>query len=190
LARQLGGAADAAPRIARLCFLNGGLFPETHRARPIQRLLASPLGPWLVRTMRRSSFGRSLNAIFAPAHPLSEAQIDAYWALLRHEDGIGAIPSLLAYMAERRARRARWVGALQAGGTSDGAGNVPLRLICGALDPVSGVHLAQRYRALVPDADVVLLEDVGHYPQLEAPERTAAAAIAFFGAHKANPDNR
>ena len=25
--------------------LNGGLFPETHRARPVQKLLASPLGP-------------------------------------------------------------------------------------------------------------------------------------------------
>lgn len=180
LARQYEAAAAAAPRIARLCFLNGGLFPETHRARPIQRLLASPLGPWLVRTMRRSSFGRSLNAIFA--RPLNEAEIDAYWALLRHDDGIGAIPSLLGYMAERRSRRARWVGALQRhGAAGDRAGTVPLRLICGALDPVSGLHLAQRYRALVPDADVVLLEDVGHYPQLEAPERTAEAAVAFFG---------
>ncbi len=35
-------------RLASVCFLNGGLFPETHRARPIQKLLANPLlGPLL-----------------------------------------------------------------------------------------------------------------------------------------------
>ena len=35
---------------------------------------------------------------------------------------------------------------------------VPLRLIDGAADPVSGAHMAARYRELVPRADVVLLE--------------------------------
>ena len=39
-------------RIASMAFLNGGLFPETHRARPIQKLLANPLlGPLLARAM-------------------------------------------------------------------------------------------------------------------------------------------
>ena len=40
LARQRSGGAL---RLAGVAFLNGGLFPEAHRARPIQRLLASPL---------------------------------------------------------------------------------------------------------------------------------------------------
>lgn len=173
LARSDRDPPHAALRVLRLCLLNGGLFPETHRARVIQRLLASPLGPGLVGLMRRRGFARSLNALFSPTRRLGETAIDEYWALLRHGDGIRAVPSLLGYMAERRRERARWVGALQTTET-------PVRLICGALDPVSGLHMAERYRELVPRADVVVLADVGHFPQLEDPERVFAAATAFF----------
>lgn len=173
LARNNPHPERAALRLLRLCLLNGGLFPETHRARLIQRLLASPLGPGLVGLMSRRGFGRSLNALFSPARPLGEAQIDEYWALLQHERGLQAVPSLLGYMAERRRERARWVGALQ-------AAEVPVRLICGALDPVSGLHMAERYRQLVPRADIVVLDDVGHFPQLEDPQRVFAAAAEFF----------
>ena len=42
-------------------------------------------------------------------------------------------------------RPQRWVGALV-------HSRVPRRLLCGAADPVSGRHLAERYRELVPDA--------------------------------------
>ena len=173
LARSSEDPARTALRIRRLCLLNGGLFPETHRARPLQRLLASPLGPRLVGLMSRRGFARSLNALFSPTRRLDETAIDEYWALLQHNEGIRAVPSLLGYMAERRRARPRWVGALQ---TTD----TPLRLICGALDPVSGLHMAEHYRVLVPRADVAVLDDVGHFPQLEDPERVFAAATAFF----------
>ncbi len=42
LARQNEGTG--AGRWRSLCLLNGGLFPETHRPRPIQKLLLSSLG--------------------------------------------------------------------------------------------------------------------------------------------------
>lgn len=57
---------------------------------------------------------------------------------------------------------------------------VPMRLINGASDPVSGRHAAARYQALVPGADVVLLEGVGHYPHVEAPGDVLAAVWDFF----------
>jgi pimeloyl-ACP methyl ester carboxylesterase len=173
LARSSQDPARAALRILRLCFLNGGLFPETHRARLIQRLLVSPLGPALVGLMSRRGFARSLKALFSPTRQPSETTLDEYWALLQHEEGIRALPSLLGYMAERQRERARWVGALQTADT-------PLRLICGARDPVSGLHMSERYRELVAHADIVMLDDVGHFPQLEDPERVFAAIDAFF----------
>ena len=173
LARSDRDPEQAALRILRLCLLNGGLFPETHRSRPIQRLLASPVGPALVRLMSRRGFARNLNALFSPTRLPGDSVIDHYWALLRHDAGLRAVPSLLGYMAERQRERTRWVGALQTTET-------PLRLICGTRDPVSGLHMAERYRALVPRADIVLLDDVGHFPQIEDPERVFAAAAAFF----------
>ena len=56
---------------------------------------------------------------------------------------------------------------------------VPLHLIDGPEDPVSGRHMAEYYQHFVPHADVVLLPGVGHYPQTEAPEATLRAYLAF-----------
>jgi pimeloyl-ACP methyl ester carboxylesterase len=56
---------------------------------------------------------------------------------------------------------------------------VPRRLLCGALDPVSGRHMAERYRALVPQPEVVVFDDLGHYPHLEDPAAVLAAYLEF-----------
>jgi pimeloyl-ACP methyl ester carboxylesterase len=40
--------------------------------------------------------------------------------------------------------------------------------------------MIERYRELVPAADVVELGEIGHYPQLEAPERVLEACRSFW----------
>ena len=52
---------------------------------------------------------------------------------------------------------------------------MPLAFVWGMLDPISGAHMAERIRERRPDAAFLALEDVGHWPQLEAPERVAQA---------------
>lgn len=168
----LAREAEGRLAIASACLLNGGLFPETHRARPVQKLLAAPvIGAVLSRAMNRRGFSRTMRGIGGRVPP-SQQDLDDLWLLLERDGGRQALARLIGYMEERRRNRARWVGALT-------AGRVPLRCICGAVDPVSGAHMAARYRELVPDPDVVLLDDVGHYPQLEAPERVLEAYFAF-----------
>lgn len=159
-------------RIASLVFLNGGLFPESHRPRFIQKLLATPaLGPLLAGAMGFRRFETTMRSIWGATPPSPEELADL-WSLIEAGDGRPALARLISYMAQRRRHRPRWVGALI-------DSSVPRRLICGAADPISGAHLAARYRELVPDADVVLLEDVGHYPQLEAPEQVVEAYESF-----------
>jgi pimeloyl-ACP methyl ester carboxylesterase len=155
-----------------VCFLNGGLFPETHRPRLIQKLLIGPLGPLVSRLLSRRSFERSFTPIFGPRTRPSPDELDAFWRLVVESEGPRVMHRLIRYMAERRTHRERWVGALQ-------RSRIPLRVIDGALDPVSGAHMVERYRELVPDPDVVLLPDVGHYPQVEAPGAVLAAFLAF-----------
>jgi pimeloyl-ACP methyl ester carboxylesterase len=164
--------ADGPLRLRSVCFLNGGLFPETHRPRLVQKLLISPFGPLVARAMTRSSFERSFRAVFGPRTQPTGDEMDAFWRLVSDDGGLRVMPRLIRYMTERRTHRERWVGALQ-------RSHVPLRVVDGALDPVSGAHMAARYRELVPDPDVVLLPDVGHYPQTEAPEAVLAAFLAF-----------
>ena len=159
-------------RLASMAFLNGGLFPETHRARPIQKLLAMPvLGPLLASTMSYAKFEATMHSIAGDVPPATQ-ELQDLWLLLERDRGRQALARLINYMEQRRRNRARWVGALV-------ESQVPRRLICGALDPVSGRHLADRYRELVPDPDVVVLEGVGHYPQLEAPDRVVDEYRAF-----------
>ena len=170
VARGVGGLS-----IESICFLNGGLFPETHRPRFVQRLLASPLGSIVGRLSSKRAFAAGMTAIFGKATPPSAALIDELWALLRHADGQRVLHRLIGYMAERRAHRERWVSALV-------RTKVPLRVIDGGADPVSGAHMVARYRELVPRADTVTLETIGHYPQLEDPNAVLAAFLAFHDA--------
>lgn len=159
-------------RLLSVCFLNGGLFPETHRARLVQKLLAAPvIGPLLAKTMSRARFDATMRSIWG-RRPPSDEELGDLWTLVEHDGGRQALARLINYMAERRRNRPRWVGALV-------ESSVPRRLVCGADDPVSGAHLAVRYRELVPDPDVVLLEGVGHYPQIEDPDRVLGAYFAF-----------
>jgi pimeloyl-ACP methyl ester carboxylesterase len=45
------------------------------------------------------------------------------------------------------------------------------------LDPVSGAHMAQRITERLPRAPFLALEDIAHWPQLEAPERVISALL-------------
>ncbi|MBY8964896.1 alpha/beta hydrolase [Algiphilus sp. NNCM1] len=166
LARLIDGSAVVRPRAIAL--LNGGLFPETHRARLVQKLLASPVGPWLAVAMGKASFARSLCAVFGAKTQPSQTDLDAFWALASRDGGKAAMARLIHYMAERRSQRARWVGALQ-------ESPIPIRVIDGLDDPVSGAHMVERYRALVAQPDVMELPGIGHYPQVEAPEQVLDA---------------
>lgn len=164
-----------------VCFLNGGLLPEAHRPRLIQKLLHSPIGPLLARTMSRDRFARSFSAVFGPDTQPSEREVDGFWSLVESNNGRRVIPKLLGYMPERRKKRARWVGAIR-------APKVPIGLINGTLDPVSGGHLVEQYREEVDrDSLIEELATVGHYPQVEAPEAVVRAWRRFTATVPARP---
>ena len=166
LARQAEPGRSA--RLLSICYLNGGLFPEAHRPVLMQRLLPSPLGPLIARLSSRALLARNFRRIFGPDTPPSEADIDAFWALITANDGKLALPRLARYRRERVVQRERWVGAMQ-------SATVPQKLIVGLADPIAGTAMANRYAEIVPQADITRLDRIGHYPQVEAPAAVLAA---------------
>ena len=170
LARHVEGSARQ--RLARLVLLNGGLFPETHRPLLLQQLLAGPLGPLIARLTTYRKFAANMRHICA--RPLAENELEGMWQLMTANNGIAVLPKLIGYMAERREHRERWVGALQ-------KQTVPVRLVNGVEDPISGAHMVARYRELIAAADVMELVGVGHYPQVEAAEAVVEAVLEFLG---------
>ena len=175
LARQREGLARTS-QIERVCFMNGGLIPGQHHPRLIQRLLASPIGGLISALLSERSFRKSFSAVFAPQHQPSDAELAVFWELICQQRGQRQAHRLIRYMGERMQYKQRWVRELT-------EPLVPLRFICGELDPVSGRHMADCYQELSPNADVVRLPDIGHYPQCEAPQAVLTALFAFLHQH-------
>jgi pimeloyl-ACP methyl ester carboxylesterase len=171
LARQLSG--DLSFHLQSVVFLNGGLFPGIHQPRPIQKLLMSPIGRYMTPFLGKSNLAKTFRRIFGPHTQPTEEEIDHFWELIEHQDGKMVIPLLIRYMQERTQFRDRWVGALQ-------KSLLPMLLINGAYDPISGSHMAAHYRKIVPNARVVELKKIGHYPQIEAPLRTVDELLFFL----------
>ncbi|MCG8496324.1 MAG: alpha/beta hydrolase [Enterobacterales bacterium] len=172
MARQLEN--DLAFRIESLHLLNGGLFPETHRALPIQKLLLSPIGGLLIRFLNKNAIRKSMHNIFGPNTPPSDQDIDDFWTLISANNGHQHMHLLLDYMKQRKQYRERWVSALQ-------NANAPLRLTAGMADPISGAHMVARYKQLIPNADVIELDQIGHYPQIESAEAVMNSITSFLG---------
>ncbi|HNH82067.1 MAG TPA: alpha/beta hydrolase [Acidobacteriota bacterium] len=160
--------------IKSVCFLNGGLFPEVHRARFIQKLLNSPLGSLIGKMITKEKFCRSLSAVFGPKTQPSTEELAAFWTLNSTNQGTQIAHKLIRYIGERKQFRERWVGTLQ-------QTRIPLRVINGLADPVSGAHMVERYRELISNPDVVGLEGIGHYPQVEAPAAVLEGFLSLIG---------
>ncbi|HKP89606.1 MAG TPA: alpha/beta hydrolase [Thermoleophilaceae bacterium] len=169
LARRAEGAL--AVDLVGLHLLNGGLYPDVHRPQPVQEALLDPeQGPQLSAAMTEDLFVQSLRPTFAEGYDAAADSADVWRAMSR--DGGSAIAyRLIRYLLDRRENESRWVTALE---TTD----VPLRFVWGMLDPVSGAHMAERIRERLPDAPFVALDDVAHWPPLEAPARVAECLVA------------
>ncbi len=166
LARDAAGTLDVA--LASVTFLNGGIYPDLHRPQPGQLMLLDPVqGPKLADLMTGATFAQALRATYAPAHQPTDAALAEQWQTVARRDGHRIGHRLIQYIRDRERHAARWVAALE-------TTRVPRHFIWGMLDPVSGAHMAAQIAERMPEADLVRLDDVGHWPQLEDPQTVAA----------------
>ena len=173
LARRAEGSGAAG--LGKAVFLNGGIFPDQHRPRPIQKLGVSPLGFLVGLLTTREKFGTSFSEVFGPDTQPGEQELDEFWELISHNSGNRIMHKLLHYIADRRTHADRWFAALR-GAQAD------IGLINGAKDPVSGQHAYEAWRTRLPDARHHLIAGVGHYPQVEAPDEVARVTLDWLGA--------
>jgi len=153
--------------ILSVAYLNGGLFAKLHQPLFTQRLLANPIvGPYAHKVIGRRGFASSMNKIFGS--PPTKIEILTFWEFVNINDGLPNFHSLLGYMQERHENDIRWTNAVI-------KPPVPVRLINGPADPVSGIHIVEHYNKINEDtrrggADI-LAHNIGHYPQVEAPNQ-------------------
>lgn len=158
--------------IASCVFLNSALFPQHCPLLMVQKLLLSPLG-WLVaRSFGRDDLVHNVSQVYGPCTRPSESALDDCWSLIVSNRGTRILHKLMNFVPERLLHQQRWGEALQREG-------VPLRLINGAVDPLSGAHMVAAYTQWVAEPDTVLLQGIGHYPHIEAPVQVLRHYLAF-----------
>jgi len=168
LARQIEGRWPV--DITRRVLTNGSIYIDMAQLTAGQQfLLALPdeqLAPGAA--LDAASVKAGLVATFSPSSSVSDAELDAQWELIACGDGHRLLPRLIRYIEERRRDESRYTGAIETHPS-------PLHVVWGVDDPIAVVGMTERLRAARPELTVDLLDDVGHYPMIEAPDQFAAA---------------
>lgn len=164
LARDL--ASQNCFKIQSVVFMNGGLFMDSYKPRIIQRLLSQspkPIGKLLSNLLTKKKLEKSIKSVFGPNTQPSEQLINQFWDILNYNDGKSIAYLIGRLVFDKLNHQERWISAMQ-------NTKIPMCFINGPFDPNSGIHMANRYKELIPNPNVKLLEqDIGHWPQIENP---------------------
>jgi len=156
----------------RVVFLNGSVYMDMARPLFTQRLLRKKLlGPLLARFASKRLFELQFRSVFADRSLLASEEIDGYWATLTENRQV--MPKLAGYMNERLRRADRWLPPLRKLSS-------PALIIWGTEDPVAVPPIARRLHRELPESELIWLQDIGHYPQLEAPAQVAEHIETFL----------
>jgi len=162
LARDTAG--ELGFNLCGMTIFNGSILVERSNPTLAQKLLRGPFGPLAARFANEAFFRRQFTSIFSEAHPVSDRDVADNWALMCWNDGNRLGHKLVSYMDERVVYADRWHGAIQ-------RWKGDLKLAWGMEDPVVVPEVLDGLLEMRPDLSVVRFEDVGHYPQVEDPER-------------------
>jgi pimeloyl-ACP methyl ester carboxylesterase len=175
LARRAEGAWPV--EVTRRVVTNGSIYiAQAHLTNGQQLLLGLPdevLPPGI--PIDAASITQSLRDTFSPLTPpvpegWPEDPVPAAAAQVVHDDGHLLLPRLIRYIEERRANERRFTGAIETDPS-------PLHVVWGLDDPIAVPSMVDTLVAARPDATAVRLEDVGHYPMVEAPRRFLEAVL-------------
>ena len=167
LARQEEGRWPV--EIVRRVITNGSIYMElAHLTAGQEFLLSLPdqrLGD--DAPMDADTLAGGLAATFSPSSSVRAAELAGPCELAARSGGLSLLPRTIRYIEERRRNEERFTGAIEDHPS-------PLRIVWGADDPIAVVAMVDRLGRARPDAGVEVLDGVGHFPMIEAPDRFLA----------------
>jgi pimeloyl-ACP methyl ester carboxylesterase len=179
LARDLDGGLDL--EITRRVLANGSIYLELAHLTPGQLFLLDlpdarlDPRPAAAPPDDGAAMRAALAATFSRDSPPDPGELEAQWALIARGGGQLLLPRTIRYIEDRRAEEGRFTGGIERHPS-------PLAVVWGDQDPIAVVAMVDRLRGHRPDAEVTVLDGVGHYPMIEDPARFAAATAAFLDA--------
>jgi pimeloyl-ACP methyl ester carboxylesterase len=167
LRRSLEGTLAFA--VTQRVLTNGSIYINMAQLSTGQQLLLG-LDDAPTELVNADGFRAGLAGTFSPASKVDDDELDAQWEFADHNRGGRLLPRTIRYIEDRRKEERRYTGAIEEHAS-------PLGVVWGADDPIAVLPMTEKLREARPDAQITVLEDVGHYPMIESPERFAAAVM-------------
>ena len=157
--------------LQQVILCNGSMHIELSQLRFIQKLLLNKLtGPLIARLTSQRVFNRNMKQLFFDPSRMDAQELDVMWQLLTHNEGRRVLHQITGYIKERYQFWHRWIGALQ-------QTELPVKVIWALNDPVAVAAMAGVLHEEIKNSELIELDQLGHFPMLEAPERWAAAVL-------------
>jgi haloalkane dehalogenase len=163
----LAWAATHPDQVAALVISDTGFFSDG-RWHGMAEAMRGEQGEELIGGLDRNGFAALLRG---DGEAFSDEDIDAYWRPF--ELGRGREATLEFYRSMDFEKLAPYEGALAELG-------VPTLLLWGAEDPFAPLAGAKRFEREIPEAELVAIEDAGHFVYDEEPERTTREVVDFL----------
>ena len=168
LARSLEGTLPFS--VTRRVLTNGSIYIDMAHLTNGQQLLLS-LDDAPTDLVVAEGFKAGLAGTFSAGSAVGPDELDAQWLFAARNGGNRLLARTIRYIEDRRAEERRFTGAIETHPS-------PLAVVWGADDPIAVVAMTDELRRARPDAQVTILDGVGHYPMIESPTRFAQAATA------------
>jgi pimeloyl-ACP methyl ester carboxylesterase len=166
LARSLDGTLSF--EVTRRVLSNGSIYIDMAQLTDGQQLLLSLPDERLADGLGSDALADALRGTFAPGSDVPDEDVLVAAELIVRDGGDRLLPRLIRYVEERREHEGRWTGAIE-------RHPPPLTIVWGDADPIAVWPMAERLHETRPDATLVRLSGIGHYPMLEAPAAFTAA---------------
>ncbi len=153
---------------------NGSVHIELAQLRTIQKLLKNQVvGPWVAKLSSKNMFVRNMRNLWFDKQKINETELDILWELLILNDGKKVLPQITRYIDERYKNWDRWIGAWS-------STRIPAHILWAINDPVAVPTIAKALFNDNPNAQLTWLNNLGHYPMLEDPDRWAKGVLGFL----------
>ena len=175
LARSLDGTLGF--EISRRVLTNGSIYIEQAHLSAGQQFLLSLDDARIAgdsgALVGSDGFKGGVTGTFSSHSNVSSQEMDAQWELAARHDGHLLLPRSIRYIEDRRKEERRYTGAIEKHPS-------PIGVVWGADDPIAIVAMTHEFHSARADAPITVLDDVGHYPMIEAPTRFADAVLSYL----------
>lgn len=147
---------------------NGSMLIDMSQLLLSQKILMNPRwGPLLAKLATRGYFHYNMKKLWADKSKYDRADIDVLFDLCFDSAARKVFSNITQYIAERHKYWDRWItnGIFKT--------DLPVHIYWGDKDPVAVIAMADRLQKNISGSTLEVLENVGHYPMLEAPEKWA-----------------